>query len=79
MHHCSIDGQQFVDLLSAIELMGDCLNFISSTSHVILTPAVLVYSIEVNIYAVIQILGLLKKYYHEYFSNILMNKTILKQ
>ena len=35
-----LTGQQFIDLLPAIELLTDGLIFIGSTSHVILTSAV---------------------------------------
>ena len=57
--HCItglLTGQQFVDLLPAIELLTDYLIFIGLTSHVILTSAVIVYNIEVSSNDVVQIL-----------------------
>ena len=71
--HCItglLTGQQFVDLLPAIELLTDYLIFIGLTSHVILTSAVIVNNIEVSSNDVVQILRPLNKYQNGYFSNI---------
>ena len=49
--HCItvlLTGQQFVYLLSAFELLTECLIFIGSTSQMILKSAVVVYNIEVS-------------------------------
>ena len=49
--HCItvlLTGQQFVYLLSAFELLTECLIFIGSTSQMILKSAVVVYNIEMS-------------------------------